>query len=159
MAWANRYIRSTRAEPSVPIAAHIQNEGLKEFQAGLRDAQGKLPKALGESHKRVGQFIISKIPPGNPNAVGAGTGSIPRASATKRDVLIRVGGSFRGKIAAEQQVPVNYITWGKTPVMPFESGRPYIVGTIEENMAEIEDMFMDEMLKVAGRPFYSAKHT
>ena len=142
----------------MPIGAHIQIEGLKELQAGLRDAQGKLPKALGEAHKRVGTFIISKLPEASPEAVGSGTGSVVRASATKRDVILRAGTSVRATRAREDHVPVKFEQWGKTQVQPFEKGgRPYIVGTIEENLAEIEQMFLDEMLKVVGPHFYSAR--
>ena len=132
----------------MPIQAHIQVEGLKELQQGLRDANNKLPKALGEAHKRVGQFIINKVPEGSPNAVGAGSGATVRASATKRDVILRVGYGAR---------PMHKSQWGKTEVQPFESGRPYIVGTIEANVDAIEDMFAEEMLKVVGPAFYSAK--
>jgi hypothetical protein len=137
----------------VPIGAHIQVEGLKELQAGLRDAQNKLPKALGESHKRVGRFIISKLPEGSPNAVGAGTGSQWRASATKRDVILRVGYGARPTLGDTGHAA----QWGKKMVQPFEPGRPYMVGAIEEHMDEIEDMFTEEMLKVVGPAFYSAK--
>ena len=138
------------------IDAHIQIEGLKELQAGLRDAQGKLPKALGEAHKRVGQFIISKLPEASPEAVGMGTGSTVRASATKRDVILRAGTSARVGRAAERHVPVKFIQWGKMEVQPFEAGgRPYIVGTIEENMEQIEDVFLAEMAQVVGPKFHS----
>jgi ribose 5-phosphate isomerase len=142
----------------LPIGAHIQVEGLKEFQQGLRDAQNKLPKALGEAHKRVGTFIISKLPEASPEAVGIGTGSTVRASATKRDVILRAGTTARVGRASEQRTSIKAQQWGKTEVQPFEKGgRPYIVGTIEEHQDEIVEMFKEEMLKVVGGAFYSAR--
>jgi hypothetical protein len=129
------------------IGAHIQVEGLAELQAAIRAAEGKLPKALGDAHKEIGRFIIGKLPDGNPHAVGAGSGATVRPSATKRDVILRVGGSHRG---------VRRMQWGKKEVQPFEAGRPYIIGTVEDNQAAIEDKFLDEYLQALGPAFYSA---
>jgi hypothetical protein len=126
---------------------HIEVEGLKELQRDIKQREGKLPAALGQAHKRVGAFVIGKLPEGNPNAVGAGSGADIRPSATKRDVIIRAG--HAGREGKKDQ-------WGKIPVQPFESGRPYIVGAIEENEDAISEMFLDELMDALSPAFYSA---
>jgi hypothetical protein len=123
---------------------HIVVEGLRELQAGIKKAEGKLPKSLGEAHKEVGRFIIGKLPAGDPHAVGAGSGASIRPSATKREVILRVG--HGGRTAHKNQ-------WGKREVQPFAAGRPYIVGTIEENQEAIEEKFLDETMKVLDDVF------
>lgn len=125
-------------------AAHIEIEGLKELQSAIKAAQGKLPASIGVAHKNVGAFIISKLPDGDPHAVGSGTGAFVRPSATKRDVVLRVG--HGGREASKNQ-------WGKTPVQPFKRGRPFIVGTIEKHQREIEQKFLDEIMKALSPAF------
>ena len=129
------------------IKPHIEVEGLKELQIAIKRGQGKLPASIGEAHKEVGRFIIGKLPPGDPHAVGAGASAQVRPSATKRDVVLRVG--HGGRQAAKNQ-------WGKTPVQPFASGRPHIIGTVLENQEAIEEKFLDETLKAVGPAFFSA---
>lgn len=135
--------------------AHIEVEGLKELQAAIKRQQGKLPAALGQAHKDVGAFVISRLPPGDPHAVGAGTGASVRPSASKREVLLRAGHSgrppdrgSRGGVLAQ---------WGKREVQPFVPGRPYIVQTVQRHQAEIEQKFLDEMVKVLGPAFFKAE--
>lgn len=128
-------------------APHIEVEGLKELQTAIKRSQGKLPASIGQAHKNVGSFIISKLPPGDPRAVGAGSGATVRPSATKRDVVLRVG--HGGRAASRFQ-------WGKTAVQPFTSGRPYIVGTVERYRKEIEQKFIDEIMKALSPAFNSA---
>ncbi len=130
------------------IQPHIEVEGLKELQAAIKRAQGKLPASIGEAHKEVGRFVIGKLPPGNPNAVGSGSGATVRPSATKREVILRVGSGAR--TASKNQ-------WGKVPVQPFVSGRPYIVGTIKDNQDAIEQMFLDQIVKALEPAFYSVE--
>jgi len=132
----------------VAFDPHIKVEGLKELQADIKQRQGKLPTEIGQIHKEVGQFIIGKLPEGDPHAVGMGSGATVRPSATKRDVVLRVGGAHReGK---------DYMQWGKAAVMPPVSGRPYIVGAIEDNQEQIEEMFMKKYMDVLGPAFFKA---
>lgn len=128
--------------------AHIEVEGLRELQAAIKRQQGQLPAALGQAHKDVGAFIIGKLPAGDPHAVGAGAGATVRPSATKREVLLRVG--HKDRVAARNQ-------WGKTIVQPFVPGRPYIVGAVEQHQDEIEQKFLDEMVKLLGPAFFEAE--
>ena len=139
------------------FSAHIRIEGLKEVQAALRNAENKLPKALGEAHKEIGQFIIGKVPQGSANAVGTGTGSTLRASATKRDVVLRVGGANRAAIASERHIATRRTQWGKSEVQPFQSGRPYIIGTMEDNRDEILEVFKQKYLKLFDPAFYRVR--
>jgi hypothetical protein len=140
------------------IKPHIEVEGLKELQRDIRAREGQLPKALGEAHKEVGRFVISKLPPGDPHAVGAGTGASVRPSATKRDVLLLVGGAHRVKKAAERDVPSKYIQWGKQEVHPFAVGaRPHIIGKVHEHQEAIEQKFLDETTKALSPAFYKAE--
>jgi hypothetical protein len=132
------------------IRPHIQIDGLRELQRDLKASQGKLPKALGEAHKNVGRFVISKVPQGDPHAVGAGSGATIRPSATKRDVLLRVGYGAREH---------HFQQWGETRVMPFAPGphsRPHIVGTIEQNRGAIVEKFLDETMKALKSVFGNA---
>lgn len=137
--------------------AHIQVEGLRELQAAIKKQQGQLPAALGQAHKEIGAFVIGKLPPGDPHAVGTGAGATVRPSASKREVLLRAGSGARVDRAAERDVPMAYEQWGRRQVQPFARGRPYIVGAIEENQDEIEQMFLDQMVKVLGPAFFEAE--
>ncbi len=129
-------------------SAHIEIEGLRELQQAIKRAQGRLPESIGQANRRVGNFIIQGLPPGDPHAVGARRGSQVRASATKREVLLRVG--HGGRESARNQ-------WGVQPVQPFRSGRPYIVGFIEAKQREIEDVFMAETMAALSPAFYDAR--
>ena len=131
----------------MPTGPHIKVEGLKELQTAIKRAEGKLPQSLGVAHKNVGAFVIGKLPAGNPHAVGAGAGATIRPSATKREVLIRVG--YVGR-------PGHIAQWGKREVQPFESGRPWIVGTIEGHQDEIEREFLEQTMKALSPAFYDS---
>lgn len=133
----------------MPGQAHIQVEGYREFVRDLRRTTGELPKALGIAHKNVGKFIIERLdPPPEPAAVGAGSGATVRPSATKREVLLRVG--YAGRESALSQ-------WGKKPVQPFVSGRPHILGTIQANEDAIRQELLDQLMKILAPAFSSAE--
>ena len=124
--------------------AHIKIEGLTELQHSLKASQGKLPAALGSAHKAIGQYIIAKVPPGDPHAVGAGSGSVIRPSATKRDVVIRVGGTHRSRHVQQ---------WGKKYVHPPTKGRPYILGTVLEHEDDIVEQYHKTLIMYL-RPYF-----
>lgn len=124
----------------------IEVEGYKEFISAARKAQGNLPKKLGELHKDIGAFIISKM---HPPAVGSGAGAKVRPSASKRDVLIRVGGGWRNNNPRVLQ-------WGKTQEFDDDGSapeRPDILGTAERYQRQIEDMLMRGIEKNFKPPF------
>jgi len=135
-------------------APHLVVEGYEQLQRNIKQVEGKLPASIGEAHKEVGRFLISKIPQGSPNAVGAGTGAEIRASAKKRDLNIMVGGAHRAKTAAERHVPTAYIQWGKKEQQPFKSGRPYILKYVKEYQDQIIEKFNDEIAKALDKAFY-----
>jgi hypothetical protein len=131
----------------------IQVDGYREFQRDLKAAEGRLPKALGEAHKNIGRFVISHLDPSpNPAAVGAGAGAAVRASATKREVIMRVGGKHRAEHSPKQQ-------WGKKQVDPFHqprSARPFIQKTATDREKEVLDLFENELMKALGPAFASS---
>lgn len=121
-------------------AGGIRVEGLKEFQAATRRAtDSELPKRLGQAHKHIGELVISRLSPRpTPPAVGVGRGADVRASTSKRDVLLRVGGAHRSGKSPQMQ-------WGRKPGRrPTESApdRPYIRGTIDRHQGDIEDQYL-----------------
>ena len=123
---------------SVPAGA-IQIEGLKEFQRAARKAVDRdLPKRLGQAHKHIGELVISRLTPSPvPAAVGAGAGSTVRPSASKRDVLLRVGGAHRPK------PPLS--VWGRKRIVAPGRGappRPFIKGTVDRNRDAIGDEYL-----------------
>ena len=136
-----------------PTAAHIDIEGYREFQMALKRQMGKLPAALGEAHKEVGKFIIDNLSP-RPDAlaVGEGAGSAVRPSATKRDLILRVGGKHR---AERSPLP----PWGKRPVQPYKGApdRPYIVGTALDHEEEIREKLEEELIKALAPAFAEAE--
>jgi hypothetical protein len=131
--------------------AHIEIEGYKEFQRDLKRATGKMPKALGEAHKKTGALIISKLSPAPmPESVGEGFGAAVRPSATKRDLVILAGHGGRVRSPLDQ--------WGKKVVQPFKGAppRPYIVQTALDHEGEIREYLMNELMDVLAGAFYEA---
>lgn len=142
-----------------PPAAHIQVEGYREFVRASRKAvDSELPKRIGQAHKEVGRFIISKLePPPVPEAVGAGYGAAVRPSATKREVVLMVGGKHRDRGSFE----ITRMTqWGKRFVgVPGRRHpkRPYIIQTALKHETEIRQKLQDEVLAALHPAFYKAE--
>lgn len=123
-------------------AGGIRVEGLKEFQAAARRAVDReLPRRLGAAHREIGELVISRLsPPPDPAAVGAGRGAGVRASASKRDVILRVGGAHRASGEHTRKQP-----WGVLRVRrpgTHAPDRPHIRGTIDKNVEEIGDEYL-----------------
>ena len=126
------------------MAQSIRVEGLQELQRALRAAgDTEVPKRLGQANKQIGELVISKLEPRpDPAAVGVGSGSAVRASAAKREVLLRVGGAHRPK------PPLS--VWGKKTTAPVGQRRPLrpnILGTVERHHTEIEDAYLEAVTK------------
>ena len=118
--------------------AAIELDGLQEFQrAARRSTDTELPKRLGRAHKHIGQLVIDRLQPRpDPAAIGSGKGSTVRASASKRDVLLRDGGTHRAGHSPQMQ-------WGKSrPERLVANRRPYIRETIDANYDEIADEYL-----------------
>lgn len=122
---------------------HIEVEGYKEFQRAVARADKELAKRIGQVHKDIGAFVISKL---QPKSVGEGAGATVRPSATRREVLLRVGGAWRDE--HQQQ-------WGKRQEWPggHAPDRPDIVGTAIRHQAEIEQRLLDAIDKALKPPF------
>lgn len=138
--------------------AYIEVEGLKEFNRAVRAAKDKdLDKRIGAANKRIGQMVIDRLSPHpDPRAIGIGRGSMPRPSASKREVILRVGGAHRGHgDASPEQVRMQ--PWGaKRVVRPGTNlpERPHIIGTAEQNQGDIEDAWLDAIMD-AFRPAFA----
>lgn len=133
----------------------IKIEGLKEFQrAARKGTDSELPKRLGRAHKHIGELVISKLSPApTPAAVGVGGGSSVRPSASKRDVLLRVGGGHRAGHSPEMQ-------WGRKPGRrpgtPAPK-RPYIKGTVDAHRGQIETEYLQAISAAMSGAFAETK--
>lgn len=125
---------------------HIRVEGYRELQRAVSKAvDTELPKRIGGVHKEIGEFVISRL---QPKAVGAGAGASVRPSATRREVVLRVGGGHRSE-------DPRILQWGKRQTFPGGEPpeRPNIVGIALRYQAEIEEMFLDGIDAALKPPF------
>lgn len=139
--------------------AYIQVEGMKEFQRAISAAKDRdLNKRLGQANKQIGQLIVERLQPApDPAAVGAGKGAAVRPSATRREVLLRVGGSHRAAGAHTRKQP-----WGARRVVPPGTptpDRPFIQGTAERHFDQIADAWLDATIAAFGPAFAEARKT
>ena len=137
----------------------IEVEGLKEFQRATRRAvDSELPKRLGQAHKHIGELVISRLTPKpDPAAVGAGRGSDVRASASKRDVILRVGGAHRRSPSPEitkmRQWGARFVGRVGQPA----PDRPYIRGTIDRHQDEIGNAYLEAISAAMSGAFAETK--
>lgn len=137
--------------------AYIEVEGLKEFNRAIRAAKDKeLDKRIGQANKQIGQMVIDRLSPApDPRAIGLGKGATVRPSASKREVLLRVGGAHRASGRFTNMQP-----WGarrvQRPGIPTPD-RPFIQGTAERNYDEIADAWMDAVIEAFGPAFSEAR--
>lgn len=126
----------------------VKVEGLRELNRALRRVGTKdAPKAVGRAHKRVGTKFIERMlrPRPDPTATGEGRGATVRPSASKREVLLRVGGKHR-----TQNAPLS--PWGvragnRGPDGQFQDAppRPDIRASVARNYDQLEDLYWDEL--------------
>lgn len=135
----------------------IEVHGLKEFQAAARrSVDMELPKRLGEAHKQIGQLVISKLHPApDPAAVGAGAGAAVRASASKRDVLLRVGGTHRASGTKTRLQPWGRLRVGRIGMI--RPKRPHIRGTIDRYQDQIGDAYLRKISEAMSGAFAETK--
>ena len=148
---------------------YIKVEGLKEFNRAVRAAKDKdLDKRIGQANKAIGQLVVDRLSPApDPRAIGAGRGSTVRPSASKREVLLRVGGGHRepvmgpprpggpGPLEATKMAP-----WGARRVVKPGTqtpDRPFIQGTAERNFDDIGSAWMDAMIEAFAPAFAEAE--
>lgn len=128
----------------------VKVEGLRELQRATRRAvDTDLPRRMGEANKAIGRLVVARLQP-RPDraAVGEGAGAAVRPSASKREVLLRVGGRHRAGRTPQMQ-------WGKRPGRnPRQSAppRPYIRRTVETNRRDIEQAWMDAVTRALSGP-------
>lgn len=118
----------------------IEVVGLRELNRAVsRSVDRDLPKRMGQANKQVGRLVISRLKPKpDPAAVGRGAGASVRPSATRREVLLRVGGSHRAGNTPRMQ-------WGRRPARrPGERApaRPHIQKTARDNIRDIGDLHL-----------------
>lgn len=119
----------------------VDRDDLKQFHRAVRkSADQGLPKRLGQANKSIGRRFIDEwlYPKPDPRAVGEGAGAAVRPSASKRDVVLRVGGKHRAAHSPQQP-------WGKR-VIGMVAGappRPYIRESIDRHEEEIRDLWLE----------------
>lgn len=133
----------------------IEIEGLAEFQRAARRAVDQdLPKKLGQANKDIGQLVIARLQPRpDPAAVGEGAGAAVRPSASRREVLLRVGGKHRAGREPMMQ-------WGKRPgplAFMRRPKRPYIRETVERHRDEIEQAYLQAISDAMRPAFHSTE--
>lgn len=133
--------------------SYIEVEGLKEFQKAVRAARDKdLNKRLGQANKKIGQMVIDRLSPApDPRAVGMGRGASVRPSASKREVILRVGGAHRAAGSHTNMQP-----WGAkrgAPVGQPTPKRPWIQGTADDNFDDIGEAWMDAIIEAFDPAF------
>ena len=139
----------------------INNADWKRFQRGIRRAvDTDLPKRLGQANKSIGQLVISRLSPRpDPAAVGAGAGAAVRASASRREVLLRVGGKHRENASlphpTKSKARYALAAWGRRSGGFFgrRPKRPHIRETVERNRPEIEQAWLDAVGQALRGPF------
>lgn len=122
----------------------IRIEGWRELQREISRASDKdLPKQIGRVHKEVGEMVISRL---RPQSVGSGAGASVRPSATRREVILRVGGGHRD---------VRLLQWGRRQEWPGGDApdRPDIIGTARRHEDEIIDALLEGVEKALKPPF------
>lgn len=138
--------------------AYLEVEGLREFNRAVRAAKDReLDKRIGAANKRIGQMVIDRLTPApNPVATGIGRGSTVRPSASKREVILRVGGTHRGINGASPE-QTRMQPWGAKRVARVGTRlppRPHIHGTAEKNEDDIGSAWMAAIMD-AFRPAFA----
>ena len=143
----------------------IDRDDLKRFHRAVRQAQSKeLDTRLKQANKSVGQLIIDRLSPRpDPAAIGAGAGAAVRASASKREVLLRVGGKHRERESLPKPTTSKaryaLATWGRrAAMMPGpRPKRPHIRETVERHREEIQEAWLDATLAALDGAFYETE--
>lgn len=113
----------------------------KALQSALRHAADReLPKRMGRANKHVGLLVKRRVDAKSvPTAVGIGRGAEVRPSSSRREVLLRVGGTHRAGNVPRAQWGLRM---GRNPRQAAPE-RPYIRQIVEDNRDEIEREWLD----------------
>ena len=139
----------------------VDTADLRAFRRAVRQSTDReLPKRLGQANKSVGQLVIDRLQPRpDPASIGAGAGAAVRASASRREVVLRVGGKHRERdsLPKPNKSKARYAlaTWGRRAAMvpgP-RPKRPNIRGTVERHRSEIEEAWIDATLAAMDGAF------
>ena len=134
----------------------LDRESWKQFQSAVRRAKDtELPKRIGQANKAIGARFISDWlePKPDPAAVGLGAGAAVRPSASKREVLLRVGGKHRADHSPQMQ-------WGKRPArVPGQRApkRPFIRESAERHRDEMYDAWLEAVAEAMAPAFYDTE--
>lgn len=131
----------------------LDRDDWKRFQREVRRSTDQdLPKKIGQANRHIGALVISRLQPRpDPAAVGEGAGAEVRPSASKREVLLRVGGAHRAGHTPQMR-------WGKRagrPIRRQAPERPYIRQTVENNRDDIEQGWLHAISRAMDSAFHS----
>lgn len=131
----------------------LDRDTWKQFQRTVRrSTDADLPKRIGQANKKIGQLVIDRLrPQPDPAAVGEGPGATVRPSASKREVLLRVGGKHRQGHAPQMR-------WGKRAGRSLREQappRPFIRQTVEDNRGDIEQAWLEAISEAMDSAFHS----
>lgn len=143
----------------------IEIEGLKELNRAIsRAADRNLARRMGQANKEIGRLVLSKLdPPPDPAAVGTGAGATPRASATRREVVIRAGGKHRAVAADGSPIPARYVrmrVWGRKRTRDLGKSappRPYIQETARRHEDEIGRKWLEAVSEAMSPAFHDTE--
>ena len=144
----------------------IQVDGWEEFQRDLRRAkQTEYPKRIGQANKKTGQFVKDLVQrQASPSAVGVGRGASVRPSASKREVILRVGGAHRANYSLPKPDRSDnrfaLASWGaRMGRKPYERAprRPYIKQIADDNRAEIGRFFLQAVSEALDTAFFETE--
>ena len=146
------------------IGTQIKIDGIKELRRAVRNAVDKdLPKRMSQANKKIGEQIIGKwlTPPPRPETVGTGRAAKIRPSATRFDVVLRVGGVHRTRmntpVPTKSKNRFALAPWGKPKQIFMQGPRPHILGSALDHREEIIDMYFEGIKLAVDPAFYSVK--
>lgn len=129
----------------MPTALKV--DGIRELTRAIARLSPEVAKELGQENKAIGARIIASVMP-KPVQSGAGTGAIPRASASRNVLRIMAGGSWR------HHVPVQ--DWGRRQVYGDEP-RPYIWGAAAKQVGYAQQAYLNAVIDAARRVGINAR--
>jgi len=142
----------------------LDRDDLRQFNRAIRNAADTgLPKRMGQANKKVGAKFISEwlYPSSTPAAVGKGAGAAVRPSASKREVLLRVGGKHRVHDSIPKPTTSKdryaYAYWGKRAgPLAFQRRpkRPHIRGSVDRHEREIRDFWLEAVAEAMAPAFH-----